>query len=29
MLSDGGALADPAKFVVKLNKLILDVSENT
>ena len=29
MLADGGSLEDPATFVVKLNNLILDLSENT
>jgi len=29
MLADGGTLEDPAKFVVKLNNLILDLSQNT
>ena len=29
MLSDGGTLEDPATFVVKLNNLILDLSQNT
>ncbi|MDA9993893.1 molecular chaperone HtpG [Burkholderiales bacterium] len=29
MLADGGTLEDPATFVVKLNNLILDLSQNT
>ncbi|MBL6735752.1 MAG: molecular chaperone HtpG [Burkholderiales bacterium] len=29
MLADGGSLEDPATFVVKLNNLILDLSQNT
>ena len=29
MLADGGMLEDPATFVVKLNNLILDLSQNT